>query len=66
MKSAKWEGRWEEKGRDKIVKVLVIKCRKTVWVNRVLDTNLSGLFCFLPCQPVLIRGGYDMYLMLKR
>ena len=43
MKSAEWEGRGRIGGRDKTIKVFVIKCRKTVWVNEALDTNCSRL-----------------------
>lgn len=35
MKSAEWEGRGKRRGKEKIVKELVIKCTKMVWVNRV-------------------------------
>lgn len=43
MKSAEWEGRGKRRGRDKVVKELAIKCRKMVWVNRVLGTCLQTL-----------------------
>lgn len=57
MKSAKWEGRRKRRGRDKIVKELVIKCRRMVCVNKGIGTCLQTLLfpSVLVCAPTWRR-----------